>query len=132
MTWYWAASQVSRLSADFHPRTVRLWQGRGAPTAAELLAIQTKARELSGDLQEWIRDPTRKIRGKRGLIYFVRAGENVERALHHRFRAFRVSGEWFSYNQAIAAFVAREQGKNPSSESPLKTSESFGVAQRSK
>lgn len=77
-TWYWSASQISRLSAGFQPRSVRLWHGAGEPTAADLPVIEAKARQLTLDLQEWIIQPERKVRSARGQIYIVRAGENVK------------------------------------------------------
>ncbi len=77
-TWYWSASQISRHSGGFLPRSVRLWHGLGEPTAAELLQIEARARQLTLDLEDWIVQPDRKVRSKRGDIYFVRAGENVK------------------------------------------------------
>lgn len=77
-SWYWSASQISRLSDGFMPRTVRLWHGRGEPAPVELVEIERKANELCADLQEWLLNPDRKVRGKRGQIYFVRAGANVK------------------------------------------------------
>lgn len=77
-TWYWSASQLSRHSAGFQPRSVRLWHGAGEPSPAELEQIEARAERLTFDLQEWILQPERKVRSARGQIYFVRAGENVK------------------------------------------------------
>jgi hypothetical protein len=75
-TWYWAASQISRV-ADFRPRTVRLWHGCGEPSSIELDQIRAQAIQLSLDLQE-CRATKRAYRSKRGVVYFVKAGERVK------------------------------------------------------
>lgn len=78
VAWYWTASQVSRLSEGFAPRTVCLWRGEGEPRPEELPDIRARAEQLSLDLHEWLHDPTQKRRGKRGTIYIVRAGDAVK------------------------------------------------------
>lgn len=77
-TWYWSASQISRLSAGFEPRSVRLWHGFGEPAPADLTTIEARAEQLTFDLRDWLVQPNRKVRSARGCIYFVRAGENVK------------------------------------------------------
>ncbi len=161
-TWYWSASQLSRHSDGFLPRSVRLWHGPGEPSADELARIEARARQLTMDLEDWIVQPERKVRSKRGLIYFVRAGENVkigftqnvdqrvaqlqtffpfqleitlvlpgslltERQLHHRFRASRVTGEWFRHGPEIDAFV---QAKRTTSEPDVRIRPKRSESQR--
>ena len=77
-TWYWTASQISRLSEGFYPRSVRLWHGAGEPSAVELATIEGRAQQLTLDLQDWLAQPGRKARSARGNVYFIRAGENVK------------------------------------------------------
>lgn len=77
-TWYWSASQLSRSSEGFYPRSVRLWHGVGEPAPTELAEIEARAHQLSLDLQDWLVKPARKVRSKRGFIYFIRAAENVK------------------------------------------------------
>ncbi|MBW7965282.1 GIY-YIG nuclease family protein [Bradyrhizobium sp. BR 10261] len=77
-TWYWSASQISRLSSGFYPRSVRLWHGLGEPDAAELEQIEARARQLTLDLEDWLAQPERKVRSARGYVYVIKAGENVK------------------------------------------------------
>jgi hypothetical protein len=77
-TWYWTASQISRLAAEFRPKTARLWYGRGEPSVEELSAIAQQARRLTIELKEWIISKRRTRPSVRGFIYFARVGERVK------------------------------------------------------
>lgn len=78
-TWYWVASQISTRAGDFRPKTARLWHGVGAPNEQELEQIRQQAHRLSVDLREWLLGRRKTPhRGKRGTIYFIRAGERVK------------------------------------------------------
>ncbi|MGY3393474.1 hypothetical protein ACVWW6_006065 [Bradyrhizobium sp. USDA 3311] len=77
-TWYWSASQISRLSTGFQPRSVRLWHGIGEPAQVELEQVEARARQLTLDLEDWLAQPDRKVRSARGSIYVIKAGENVK------------------------------------------------------
>jgi hypothetical protein len=95
VTWYWAASQVSRLATGFRPRTVRLWEGDGSPSAQQREEIESRATRLWLDLQEWLYSRPRRTRSKRGLIYFVRVGDKVKigftNDVHRRLSELQVS-----------------------------------------
>ena len=79
VSWYWAASQITRNVGQFRPKTVRLWHGQGEPPPTELSRIASQAQQLTIDLKE---APGRyrlgARRSKRGTVYFVRAGERVK------------------------------------------------------
>ena len=76
--WYWAASQVSRYSKGFKPRTRLLWRAAGAPTPAEFAIIATEAELLCSNLKAWQAGlkPPRPRLIKIGVVYFLsdRAG----------------------------------------------------------
>lgn len=81
-TWYWTASQISRVAGEFRPKNVRLWHGLGEPTEAEFAEIRARASRLTVDLRDWRlrqerRVPIPKVR-KAGFVYFIRAGERVK------------------------------------------------------
>lgn len=66
-TWYWVAAQLSSKTGGFHPRTARLWHGKGEPAPAELEAIKTQANQLSMDLEEWASGRIDKRRSRRAF-----------------------------------------------------------------
>jgi hypothetical protein len=78
VAWYWVASQVSRKTAGFYPRTAPLWRGHGDPPITELQEICRRAIDLTQELEEWSTDRNRKFRFSRGRVYFVRAGNAVK------------------------------------------------------
>jgi hypothetical protein len=45
------------------------------------------------------------------LLVDIPGGRELERQLHHRFRKFRVAGEWFEYANEIQDFVNKRQYK---------------------
>jgi hypothetical protein len=82
-TWYWAASQISRLTANFRPRTVRLWHGQGEPDAEAMQRIERECATLNDDLRRWMqqnpdgRQSTHAARCE-GTIYFAKCGSFVK------------------------------------------------------
>ncbi len=81
LVWWWVASALTRYSAGFTPRTVRLWDGPAEPGAIEHELIRQECEQLAGALREW--QSTGKLQKARarfrlGTIYFAKAGERVK------------------------------------------------------
>jgi Meiotically up-regulated gene 113 len=72
-TWFWVASQVSRETKGFKPRTRLLWRGAGEPAAETLKLIEQECSLLNSNLLAW------KVSGNAprataivlGEIYFI-------------------------------------------------------------
>lgn len=77
--WCWAASQLSRRSSGFEPRTQLLWVGLGEPDSETLAGIARRCAELTEALARWGGDgrPGRPV-CIQGSIYFARCGEAVK------------------------------------------------------
>jgi hypothetical protein len=76
-TWHWVASQISRKTKGFRPRTRFLWSGVGEPAAADLKIIAQECALLTGNLLAWktsglMPKPTML---RIGVVYFLANAE---------------------------------------------------------
>lgn len=72
-TWRWVASQVSRQTKGFKPRTRFLWRGLDEPAPAELKIIEQECALLNSNLLAWKANGTAP-KAKMivlGQIYFI-------------------------------------------------------------
>lgn len=76
-TWFWVASQITRNSKGFQPRTRFLWRGIGGPSEADLKIIGQECALLTGNLLAW--QSTGKAPKPRlvviGTVYFIANAE---------------------------------------------------------
>jgi hypothetical protein len=89
--WVWCASQLTRKSKGFRPRTERLWVGHGAIPFLTLCDARRRASRLSAELREWLVCADRRVSKRRGFVYFLRGqaavkigySENPQRRVAH-------------------------------------------------
>ncbi|RAI42814.1 GIY-YIG nuclease family protein [Rhodoplanes roseus] len=75
---YWICHGYVR-EMGFIPKTQRLWSGVTDPTAEDMENIKSECRRLYGQMRSFILYKNRKRpRYKRGLIYFISAGDLVK------------------------------------------------------
>jgi hypothetical protein len=76
-SWFWVASQVSRYTKGFKPRTRLLWTGSGEPAPEQLTVMAQECALLTGNLRAW--QASGKMPKPRavqiGMIYFLANAE---------------------------------------------------------
>lgn len=70
---YWRRMPGSTY-ANYRPKTMRLWAGRGDPTEEEMEEINCRCQSLQKDMMEWRWRPRAKMKAKEGYVYFVEGG----------------------------------------------------------
>lgn len=78
VAWLWVASQVTRHSKGFKPRTRCLWRGVSEPSREQVAAIAQECAVLTGNLRAWQttgRMPKPKS-ARIGMVYFLANEEN--------------------------------------------------------